>query len=572
MRGLSRSGVCAALVFAVACSEHILQTASEGQLGRGGSPSLGGAPGLSCDDDAGGGDLLPPSDSPDGADEPWAYAGGDYAVSQGPGISVVARGAFRLYVNGQLLHESDGSGTPVFLPTSFPPGDNIIALEVAAASGTAAALVHIDELERALVSDDSWKYEMDPTGDWQSATFDDSAWRSVVELGSYGDVPGCDPMSDFPTMSEANWIGPPLGTEGTLGLRTTLRIAPVGFGGGTRGGQGAVPQVVSTYTELEAAMNSDDPKMLLIPEGVYDFRRMGDDITDQEVCPIACPNDLTKMRYQVLLGEATCENPLTTIPRDDRILRIGSNTTLIGLGRGAALRGVTLDFQESEHIIIRNIAIFDVNPEMIEAGDAFSLFAPSHIWIDHGTTQWISDGFTDLRTGSSNVTVSYMRYDGRTDYECEGSHLRTSMIDGSEATLHHSRFDHVQQNAPTVLGSTSRVHLFNNSYSNVGGWAVAAACEAVVLVEGSTFENIDAVGLLSDCGADTALGFLDFPAGSNLYRDGSPVFLGGDGSEPQDAGFSPPYSYSVELASDAWPTVISRAGTGGPWAMPLSLD
>lgn len=570
MRGLSLGAASGVMFCAMACSESVLQTASEGQLGTGGS--LGGAPGLSCDDDADGSDVLPPIDPPSSADEPWSYASGDYAVSQGPGISVAAQGTFRLFVNGELLHESEGGRTPVFIPTSFPPGDNIIALEVATAFGTPAALVHIDELERTLVSDDTWRYQIDPTGDWKSATFDDSAWRQVVELGSYGDVPGCDPTSDFPATSGAQWIGPPLGTEGHLGLRTTLRIAPVGFGEDTRGGASATPQIVSTYAELEALTSSDETKIVLIPEGTYDFRRTGEEITDQEVCPSTCPNDDTKMRYEVLLGEETCPNPLTTLPRDDRILRIGSNTTLLGLGRGAALRGVTLDFQDKEQIIVRNIALFDINPEMIEAGDAFSLSAPSHVWIDHGTTQWISDGFTDLRTGSTNVTVSYMRYDGRTDYECDGSHLRTSMIDGSEATIHHSRFDHIRQNAPAVFDSASRVHLFNNSYSNVGGWAIAAACQAVVLVEGSTFENVEAVGLLSDCGADTALGFLDFPTGSNLYRDGSPVFLGGDGSEPQGAGFSPPYAYDLELANDAWPTVISRAGTGGPWAMPLSLD
>lgn len=557
------------LVFG-ACSEHVLQTATEGpSLATGGS-GLGGASGLSCDEPSSG--ALPPSDREAPRDEPWLYEGGSYGVSQGPGIAVAARDAFRLYVNGHLLHESSGARTPVFIPTSFPPGDNVIALTVAADSGTPALLAQVDELEHTLVSDDSWKYQVDPTGDWRLPGFDDSAFETALELADYGDVPGCDPTSDFPSNSEARWIGPPLGTEGFVGFRKEFRIAPEGFGQDARGGAGETPRVVTAYGELETLLSSDDAKLLLIPEGTYDFRRTGDEIREQDVCPSVCPNDAAKTRYQVLVGEETCPTDLITIPRDDRILRIGSNTTLLGLGRGAALRGVTLDFQDKEHIIVRNVALFDINPEMVEAGDAFSLTAPQHVWIDHGTTQWISDGFTDLRTGTSNVTLSYMRYDGRTDFECDGSHLRSSMIDGSEATIHHSRFDHVRQNAPAAFGSGSRVHLYNNSYSNVGGWTIAAACQAVVLVEGSTFENVEAVGLISDCGEGTELGYLDFPAGSNLYRDGAPVFLGGDGSEPQQSGFTPPYEYELELPSDAWPEVVTRAGTGGPWALPLRLD
>lgn len=572
LRDLAVVGAVGVLWCESSCSEHILQTATEGPLpGSAGAPiSQGGAPSFSCDEASEG--ALPAGDAPPEAGEPWPYVGADYGAAEGPGISIVARDMFRLYINGKLLHESEGTRAPIFIPTSLPPGDNVITLEVAADSGNAAALIQLDELEKTTASDDSWKYALEPSGAWRSANFDDSSWSQAVELSSLGDVPGCDPTSDFPSNSTAKWIGAPLGTEGFLGLRKVIRIAPVGFGAATRGGAGATPQIVSEYAELETLASSDNPKVLLLPEGVYDFRRTGDEITQQEVCPSACPNDATKMRYQVLLLDETCPNPLTTIPRDDRILRIGSNTTILGLGRGAALRGVTFDFQEKEQIIVRNIALFDINPEMLEAGDAFSLTMPQNVWIDHGTTQWISDGFTDLRTGTANVTVSYMRYDGRTDYECEGIHQRTSMIDGSEITLHHSRFDHVRQNAPSAFEATSRVHLYNNSYSNVEGWAIAAACQAVVLVEGSTFENVEAVGLISDCGEGTGLGYLDFPMGSNLYRDGTPVFLGGDGSEPRQSGFTPPYEYELELASDAWPDVVTRAGTGGPWALPLSLD
>jgi len=58
----------------------------------------------------------------------------------------------------------------------------------------------------------------------------------------------------------------------------------------------------------------------------------------------------------------------------------------------------------------------------------------------------------------------------------------------------------------------------------------------------------------------------------NLYRDQSAVFLGGDGSEPADPVFTPPYDYALAPATDAWGQVVSRAGAGSLWALSLALD
>lgn len=541
-------------------------------MGAGGTLGEGGASSLECDESSAG--MLPSGEAFGEGDreETSPFAEGSYSLSQGPGVAVIARDAFRLYVNGTLLHESEGARNPVFVPIVFPPGENIVALAVAADSGTPAVVVQVDELSRTVVSDGSWRYSSTPEGDWQAPGFDDDNWNTVTELAEYGEAPGCDPEGDFPMSASARWIGPPLSTTDPLALRTRIDIAPIGFAEGTTGGAGAAPESPGEWADLQAATAHDEAKVIVFAEGDHDYRRTGSEITDQGVCPAECPNDASKTTYQVLLEGETCAQALTTVPRNDRILRLGSNTTLMGLGRGASLRGVTLDFQESENIIVRNIALYDVNPGIIEAGDAFSLNQPSRVWIDHGTAKWISDGLMDLRAGSTGVTLSHMRYDGRSDFDCEGSHPRTSLITDSEVTIHHSRFDHVRNNAPVVIGSEARVHLLNNSYSNVSGWAIGSGCQAVVLVEGSTFENVDAIALARDCDTATELGYLDFPTGSNLYRDGSPAFLGGDGTEPQDGGFTPPYPYETQPAAEAWPLVVSRAGTGGPWALPLSLD
>lgn len=502
--------------------------------------------------------------------EPWPFTTAGYGASQGPGLLVTARDSFRVYVNGHLTAESSDARTPVFLPVSLLPGENVIAVAVSSASGTPAALIQLDELERTYVSDGLWKLSRAPEGDWQSPGYDDSTWSQARELAAVGAVPGCDPV-DVSFNPTARWIGPSPGTTGPIALRRTVRVQPMGFGAGTTGGAGASPVVISTWEELESLADSEDPQILIFEEGTYDFRRTGDEVADQEVCPIACPNDPDKTLYQVLLGEETCPNPLATVQRNDRRLQIKSNKTILGLGRGAAVRGVTFDFQESLDIIVRNIAAYDINPGILEAGDAFSLNRPTGVWIDHATAKWVSDGLTDMREGTRGVTLSYMLFDGENEQTCDGQHRWTGQFSDTEATVHHSRFDQVSSRAPLVYGPESRVHLLNNVASNNLDWAFGSSCDAQVLVEGNTFENVVTATFRGACDGG-GLGLMRAPAGSNLYRDDSDVHLGGDGQEPQDDVFTPPYDYEVEPPAEAWPRVVSRAGAGGPWALPLVRD
>jgi hypothetical protein len=70
-----------------------------------------------------------------------------------------------------------------------------------------------------------------------------------------------------------------------------------------------------------------------------------------------------------------------------------------------------------------------------------------------------------------------------------------------------------------------------------------------------------------------SLGLISAPAGSNLYLSDVGKHTGGDGGEPHDTVFTPPYDYgSLEPADEAWPKVQARAGAGGPWALPFSLE
>lgn len=518
------------------------------------------------------GDAALPSDATfgTGKEAESKLVGSGYAAGAGPGLFITARDAFRVYLNGELVLTSHAARTAQFVPLSLLPGDNALSVVIAAQNGTPAALLELAELERSYVSDETFRVSTAPTSGFASATYDDTAWAPAHDFGPLGSLPGCDPESHFPIDSAARWIGPEPGHGSVAVLRKSIRVAPVGFGASTTGGSGAPATLVNTWDELkQLAEQPDEPALLLLPEGSYDFR---DTPRSQQVCPSTCSNDATKPQYTVLVGAEKCATALIDKPRDERSLSVGSNKTLVGLGRGAQIRGVTFDLSSSHNVVIRNLALYDVNPELIEAGDAFTLEKSSQVWIDHCTTKWISDGFVDANAGTKDVTLSWLHLDGVTSQECNGEHTRACQLNDAVATVHHSFFDHVLGHTPRADGSRSQVHVFDNLVSDNLGYAVGSFCGAQVLMEGNTLQRVANATARDTCADDSALGAISAPEGSNYYGDDVGPHHGGDGKEPHDPVFEPPYRYTVEAPRTTRLDVLSRAGAGGPWALPLSME
>ena len=496
-----------------------------------------------------------------------------YGAGEGPGLWLSARDGYRVYLNGALISESRAARGPAFVPLSLLPGDNAISIAIWAEQGTPAALVQLDELEQSYVSDGSWRVETAPAAGFADRDFEGNAWPAATDYGQLGTLPGCDPSAKELARSNAHWIGPAAGSGSSAVLRRVIRVAPEGYGQAATGGGGTKPVLASTWEELEMlAGEADTPTTILLPEGVNDFRRQGDEITERDVCPSTCSADPSKPQYEVLVPSETCPVAQIKMPLYERTLRVGSNKTIVGLGRGALVRGVSFALGTQKNIVIRNLTIYDVNHTLIEAGDALGLNGTSDVWLDHITTKWISDGFTDIKEGAQGVTASWMHYDGISPDSCTGKHPRISQITDSNVTLHHCFFDHPDAHTPVVDHSKARVHVYDNLVQDADGYGVGAACGAQVLMEAVTFKTVAAPTTKRSCSDDTSLGLISAPAGSNLYLSDVGKHTGGDGGEPHDAVFMPPYDYALEPADEAWPKVQARAGAGGPWALPFSLE
>jgi pectate lyase len=296
-------------------------------------------------------------------------------------------------------------------------------------------------------------------------------------------------------------------------------------GSGVTGGSAAVPEQVYTVTnrrELIAALNngvpsssspsnpSNEPKIIYV-KGTIDAN------VDDENNPLACTdyytNGYTLESFLATYDPAVWgreEEPSGAL-EDARIasrnaqqarvrIRIGSNTTIVGVGKNATIKGAWFDIRGTanvansrSNIIIRNLNFRDTfdcfpawDPTDGELGswnaqyDSISLRETNNVWIDHNTFEdretldakqpqhfgvlyQIHDGLLDITNASDLVTVSWNRFRNHDKLMLIGSSDSAVADRGKlRVTLHHNSFDGIGQRAPRVR--FGQVHLYNNLY------------------------------------------------------------------------------------------------------------
>jgi len=346
------------------------------------------------------------------------------------------------------------------------------------------------------------------------------------------------------------------------GCNVRLTDTPVGFaaqGGGTVGGGNATPILVTTTAELTTYLADDEPRVLYLMNDL-DFRTAPRNVSvcaDDTTCDNGSGAQVDNARVS-----ATCDagEHMDTRTRNEVRLEVTSNKTLIGIGTGsgAAIRGAGLLIGSSEQVILRNLRIYDINPNLVEAGDGITLENSSHIWLDHLGLEQISDGYVDIGAADSdlddNVTLSYIHFNGRTAYLCGGKHNFVNFVDNGHVTYHHNWFDNCGGRNPKIGYERSQVHLFNNYWLNISYFCITAQQDAEARVESNYFENSSRPHWLQTDGNGTAGIAID---NANTYTGAS------SGNTNRDTGgsvFSVPYAYTKQSATDAKAAVMMCAG------------
>ncbi|MFE6283817.1 polysaccharide lyase family 1 protein [Streptomyces sp. NPDC057877] len=311
-------------------------------------------------------------------------------------------------------------------------------------------------------------------------------------------------------------------------------------GTGTTGGAAAERvHTVTTWEEFRAALEAGGtaPRIIkvkgtidAVSQGCEAFAAEGYDF-DQYLAdydPAVWGHDTPVTGTQEDLRAASAANQNRAIKVD-----VPANTTIVGVGRDAAILGGSLQIRGVDNVIVRNLTIeapIDCFPQWDPTDDnktgawnseydGVVVYGSTHVWIDHNTltdgrypdstlpsyygkTYQQHDGLLDIVRGANHVTVSWNSF---------RDHDKTMLIGNSDGagatdagklkvTLHHNRFEGVVERAPRVrfgqvdsynnhfvvtrdqpygyvfgIGHESRLHATDNAFSLAPGVSVGKA-------------------------------------------------------------------------------------------------
>jgi pectate lyase len=305
-------------------------------------------------------------------------------------------------------------------------------------------------------------------------------------------------------------------------LATALRIAREtlapgdGWGSagtGTTGGAAAAAANVAVATDrasLIAALGGDNAtngsnatSKIVLVAGKIDANvdDAGNKLTCADYADAAYDLDAFLAAYDpATWGRVAPTGPLedarvrSTRNQGERVrINVGSNTTIVGVGRTAKIVGANVTLDRVSNVIVRNVAFEDAHdcfpawaPTDGAAGnwnslyDTVTLTGATNVWVDHNTftdgsnqdsaqpvhfgrPYQVHDGLLDIIRGSDYVTVSYNNLFEHDKTMLIGS-TNTPGVDVGRlrVTIHHNRFANVGQRAPRVR--FGQVDVYNNYF------------------------------------------------------------------------------------------------------------
>ncbi|ORX77565.1 pectin lyase-like protein [Anaeromyces robustus] len=272
--------------------------------------------------------------------------------------------------------------------------------------------------------------------------------KKINELYSY-----CAPENDIINSTveyNSNITDSVIGIEASVNT-VTSSLDNGGYAlmnGGTTGGEGGEVVIVSDYSSLNKAVKGDKPKIVKI-------------------------------------------NGIITLSAD---LDIGSNTSIIGIGKNSGVTGAGLKLSKVNNIIIQNL---NISYCLGSKKDCISGNYATNVWVDHceiyndkDHDKDYYDGLIDFTQASDYITISW-------NYLHD--HYKTSLIGHSDRnasedtgklhiTYHHNYFKNTSSRLPSLRFGTG--HIYNNIYEDVDNSCINVRMGAQALIEGNVFRNV----------------------------------------------------------------------------------
>jgi pectate lyase len=279
-------------------------------------------------------------------------------------------------------------------------------------------------------------------------------------------------------------------------------------------------------------------------------------------------------------------------------IKLGSNTTLIGVGSDAKLVNANLVINGKKNVIVRNLNISlpcdkyplwdpndGANGNWNSEYDGITILASTNVWVDHnvftdapktddqlptenGMLKQCHDGALDVKNASDFVTVSNNRFELHAKNNLVGSSDSRTTDDGHlTVTFNNNHYLNISDRAPRVR--FGKVHVYNNYFEGSRShpvykhqYSLGVAYKAKLISTNNAFEIAGASScpdIVKNPGSSSMTGAI-VDTGSLL--NGSALNVAGACSFSNAVGWTVPYAYSPLGASAVKASVLSNAGTG----------
>lgn len=179
-----------------------------------------------------------------------------------------------------------------------------------------------------------------------------------------------------------------------------------------------------------------------------------------------------------------------TIALESKI-RVPSNVTVDGRGHAVTLLDYGFGIYRSSNVIVTHLTIDGRLRTFSQAIDVAN--GSRNLWIDHLDLSRFADRLLNVKNGSTNVTVSWVKFHDDDKVMLLNNITSKNLFENYErdaiarVTVHHSYFvDTVQRNPRAQFGT---IHLYNNLLENWDFYGMSFSLEAKALVEGNIFAN-----------------------------------------------------------------------------------
>jgi pectate lyase len=207
---------------------------------------------------------------------------------------------------------------------------------------------------------------------------------------------------------------------------------------------------------------------------------------------------------------------------------VPSNTTIVGIGRGAGFKGVSLQIKAVDNVILRNLSFespVDCFPQWDPTDgakgnwnseyDTAVVYGATHVWLDHNT---FTDGAHPDGAAPTYFGMLYQQHDGELDivrgadyvtasWNVFSDHDKTILIGNSDSestaagdrghlrtTFHHNLFANLVERAPRVR--FGQVDSYNNHFVANGDYSYSFGIgkESKLVAERNAFTLPQGVG------------------------------------------------------------------------------